>query len=158
MLAMSRQNVLLVDADTLWQRLTRTFELEGQPGLADVCLNRCSWNDVILPTTVAGFELLPAGTGRVGGESLSESTGRLLALLDAWKGHFDLVLVDGGDLQSGLAAVVARMCQAVYVVVRLGRTPRRLAMKALQRLKAEGLAPRGCIATNANAMTVFPEA
>jgi receptor protein-tyrosine kinase len=55
-------SVLLVDGDLAKAEVTRAFDLHGEPGLTDLLLDEQRDSaSVILPTSVPGFSILPAG-------------------------------------------------------------------------------------------------
>jgi protein-tyrosine kinase len=55
-------SVLLVDGDLAKSEVTRAFDLYGEPGLMDLLLHEERDSaSVILPTSVPGFSILPAG-------------------------------------------------------------------------------------------------
>jgi protein-tyrosine kinase len=55
-------SVLLVDGDLAKSEVTRAFEVQGEPGLMDLLLDEERDSaSVILPTSVPGFSILPAG-------------------------------------------------------------------------------------------------
>jgi len=57
-------SVLLVDGDLAKAHLSRVFEVRDEPGLMDVLLDESKdINSVIIPTSVRGVSILPAGRG-----------------------------------------------------------------------------------------------
>jgi len=129
--------VLVVDCDFRRGRLADHFGVHPDQGLADVLRGEASWQDVVFRTGTDGLSVLP-------GANSSAPDGRPperldpVPLLDELRRHYRLVLLDGASPAHAQTAAVARWCDGTYLVIRLGRTPRRGARQAIRDIQQGG--------------------
>lgn len=120
-------SVLLIDADTPKPHISEIFGLQGQPGLMDLLEDETlSLDSLVVPTSVRGFSLLPAGRRVEGAAELFTSARMrqlLMRLLAADPRR--IVVIDSPPLlitSEGRALV--KIAGQVLLVVRAGQTPR----------------------------------
>ena len=137
-LAMEREfRVLLVDADAPKPHLSRTFGLEGQPGLLDLLADSTRRvESVIYRTDVPQLDLMPAGGGSAAATELlasarmREVAARLAALYGRGMVLFDSPPVLLTSESRSLAAFLGQ----IVVVVKAGTTPQQAVRDTVQLL------------------------
>ncbi|MGE5611384.1 MAG: polysaccharide biosynthesis tyrosine autokinase [Bacillota bacterium] len=128
-LAQSGKRVLIIDADLRNPTLHRTFGIDGRIGLTSVLSGETAAPDAVRPTTVAGLDILPCGP--VPRDCWQFADGRFQAMLDELSETYDHILVDTPAVTaSSNVRVIAALCDAVLLVVRIGKTDPRLAESA----------------------------
>jgi Mrp family chromosome partitioning ATPase len=137
--------VLLVDASLGTPDLAEQFGVPAVAGLSEVLEGRMAWSDAVCPTGVEHLSLLPAGRRDVPGETAAEKWD-LGGLLRHLVHHYGLILVDTASLVHADAAFAAQSCEGTYLIVRLDRTPRRLAREAVRAIEQGHGRLLGCIA------------
>lgn len=136
LLAADGKRVLVIDADLRHANQSAYFDETHPPphGLSDVLRGEREWDDLVLPikTGVGAFYVLPAG----GSAPVELLSGRRMAqLVESAKGRCDFVLLDAPSLPAvSDALVLSELVDSVLSVIRLGRTPRRLALEHLRAL------------------------
>lgn len=131
-------SVLLVDADVVKPRISRTLGL-GPPGLTDLLLeDRMQLNDALISTTNPRLTVLPAGTPSAAATELlaSKRMQRLtLDLVNLHKGC--LVIFDSPPLlQTSEARALSHFMGQVLLVVEAGVTPRSAILSAIESIDA----------------------
>ncbi|HZL91964.1 MAG TPA: hypothetical protein VFB96_26575 [Pirellulaceae bacterium] len=147
LLAEDNAEVLLVDADFARAAMTVGFGAMKETGLGDLADAGSRGEELLLPTRLPNVSLLPAGR-----KALPDNLGvvdRVAQLLAKLEERFSLVMVDGGMHTGPLLPALARLCDATYLVVRLGATDARAATAALKTIRATGARVMGCVATSA---------
>ena len=136
--------VLLVDTDVVRRTLTHMFNLQDEPGLIDVLLDKeKDLSDVIIPTDIDKLRLMPAGrTHKNSTELLSSSQMKKLAF-DLAKRYPDrVVLWDAPPLLATTEGrALADLAGQILVVVESGKTTQNAikdAVSTLDRDKAIG--------------------
>jgi succinoglycan biosynthesis transport protein ExoP len=132
-LAQQGARTLLIDADLRRPGLRTRFATHGHtraPGFADCLRNPNRFRDAVLPTRMADLFVIGDLRGSVkGAEALSGPDFR--AVLERARGVFDRIVIDTAPLTAvGDTATLAPHVGAVCLVVRAGRTPRRLVRRA----------------------------
>lgn len=130
--------VLLVDADVVKPRISRTLQLAA-PGLIDLLLDdRMQLNDALISTTNPRLTVLPAGTPSSASTELlaSKRMHRLIQELAAL--HKDsLVIFDSPPLlQTSEARALSHYMGQVLLVVDAGVTPRSAILSAIETIDA----------------------
>jgi capsular exopolysaccharide synthesis family protein len=134
-LARLKQRVLLVDGDLRKPRLHELFGENQQPGLANVLTGKTTPRDV-RETKIPGLWLMPAGSLRQNPADLlgSERFEKLIVYL---RQHFDWIIIDSPPaLAVTDASLISQVTSGVLVVIDCGRTPREVALAAIERLEA----------------------
>ena len=135
--------VLLVDADFHRPQLAGRFRVEAGQSLADVFLGVAPWEYVIRRTTTPQLSLLPGGPWQAT-QPLPQDfePGRLLSQIQQ---SYRFVLVHAASMARAETVWLGRHAEGVYLVIELGRTPRRAAQQAVARLNRCGIRILGCI-------------
>lgn len=130
-------SVLLVDSDVAKPHISRTFGVEGEPGLLDVLRkDSVDVESMVLTTDVPGFNILPAG-------QRSDTATELLASarMEEIMNHLiqrdpaRIVLVDSPPLLlTSESRVLAQAVGQVVLVVRAGFTPQQAVLDAIEYL------------------------
>jgi hypothetical protein len=146
LLAEDDAEVLLVDADFARAAMTVGFGALKETGLGDLTDAGSRAEELLLPTRLPNISLLPAGR-----KALPDNLGvvdRVAPLLAKLEERYSLVMIDGGAHTGPLLPALARLCDATYLVVRLGATDARAATTALQTFRGTGARVMGCVATS----------
>jgi len=135
-LAQTDQKVILVDGDLRRPRAHRLFGLPNNTGLTTAMLQPgCNVDDLLRQTDLPALRVLTSGPLPPNPAAMLSST-RMRAFLNIVKGHADIVVFDCPP--AGIfadAAIVAAQSDATLLVVRVGRTRRRMAQRALASIK-----------------------
>lgn len=116
-------------------------------GLTDVIGGRTEWYTAVSPTRNPRVVLLPGGSHKAGAALPDEA--RVRSVIEQFKARFDIVLIDGGPVQNPFATLLARSCDACYVMLTLAQTRQRAVNATLQRLRQAGGRVTGCILAGA---------
>lgn len=149
-LAEISQRVLLVDADMRSPRLNTIFDCANTWGLSSLLRERTSIEDypgesLARKTEIPGLYILPSGPGTVSVAGLLHSV-RMSELLRRLRREFDTLLIDTAPtLRIPDARILARVSDAVILVIRAGRTTRQSAMAAAQCFEADGTPVLGTV-------------
>ena len=131
---LARQGVrtLLIDADLRAPSLERTLlGTASLPGLADVLEGSQPLSAAIVRTSVPGLDLLPAGKVVQEASELLSRKG-IQAILGSARERYDCLVVDSAPVQMiSDSLLIAEAVDAVCFVVRYGKTPRKIALRAL---------------------------
>ena len=126
-------SVLLVDADVPKSHLSRTFGLQGTPGLSDALTDESiDVDSLIIGTDIRGLEILPAGKPTEGTAELLASArmGQIATRLARHPRR--LVLLDCPPLlASSEARALKQIPGQILIVTRAGRTPRQALLDAI---------------------------
>ncbi len=139
-----RGGVLAVDARSADAELAASFGVSARRGFREVLEGAARWQDVVRATPISNLHVLPGSEGT--GAAQSPLSGVLAAMLDQARRQYRLVLIDADSLDRPEAGALARLCDGVYLVVRLGRTPRRAVLEAMDAARRSGGRVLGCIA------------
>lgn len=139
-----RGGVLAVDARCGAAELAASFGVSARRGLREVLEGTARWQDVVRATPISNLHVLPGSEGA--GAAHSPQSGVLAAMLDQARRQYRLVLIDADSLDRPEASALARLCDGVYLVVRLGRTPRRAVLEAMDAARRVGGRVLGCVA------------
>lgn len=126
-------SVLLVDADVPKGHLSRTFGLQGAPGLMDALADETiDIDSLIMGTDIRGLEILPAGKATEGASELIASArmGQIATRLARHPRR--LVLFDTPPLlASSEARALKQLPGQILLVTRAGRTSRQALLDAI---------------------------
>lgn len=133
-------SVVLVDADSSKPHLTRLFAAENEPGLIDLLRDpELSFEDLVMPTDIPGFSLLPAGASDVHASELLAS--RRMKELCQQISSFDvgrMIVFDSSPLLLTTEAIaLASQVGQVLMVVRADSTEQQSVLAALDKLDPE---------------------
>jgi Mrp family chromosome partitioning ATPase len=137
---------LLIDATGEHGSLSLGLDAATKPGLSDIALHNRPWPSLLMPTAWPHLFLLPAGQQLA---SVSDSSEPWASLLAQAERRFRLVLIDGGPADAPLCGALSRLCDATYLVLRLGLTETSEARRAIAQFRSRGARILGTIATSA---------
>lgn len=146
-------SVLLVDADVPKGHLSRTFGLQGEPGLLDALTDETlDIDSLVMGTDIKGLEILPAGKPTEGASELIASA-RMTQIATRLARHpRRLVLWDSPPLlASSEARALKQIPGQILMVTRAGRTPRQALLDAIaliDKTKLHGLVLNDAHASN----------
>jgi|GEM_PF-4591487 len=139
-------DVLLVDGNLDCALLSAGMNVIDRPGVAQAAMSGAkSWQNMIQPTSWQHLYLLPAGQMVA---DMPDPTAAWTEVLSQAERRFRLVLVDGGPATEAACKVFGRLCDATFVVVRLGLTEAREARQSMKHLRTSGARVIGSIATS----------
>lgn len=157
-LAEINHNVLLIDADMRRPRLHTVFGMKNTGGLTDLLhsktpLTEEAFDALVHETEIPGLSVLLSGADRKSASSLVHSP-RMQEVFELARRKFDTVLVDTppmGNISD--ARVMARLSDAVILVLRSGSTTRDAALMATRRFAEDGIQILGVILNSWNPKT-----
>jgi exopolysaccharide/PEP-CTERM locus tyrosine autokinase len=133
-------NVVLIDADSSKPHLTRLFSAEGERGLMDLLRDpELLFDDLVMPTDIAGLSLLPAGSHDAEASELlaSRRMNELCMNMSSADPHRMIVFDSSPLLLTTEAVVLASQVGQVVMVVRANSTPQQAVRAALEKLDPE---------------------
>jgi Mrp family chromosome partitioning ATPase len=136
-------SVLVVDANFRNPDMARWLAVAPAWRLPDVLSGTADWAAAVQSTTDPHVSLLPGGTDEQGRSPTIQRMGQLLRELAR---HYALVLVDGSSLVHREAAQLSAVCDATYLIVRLGDVTPRLLREAAEVIDGNWGRLLGCIA------------
>lgn len=144
-LAMSGAEVLLVDADLRRGALHKRLGKDIAPGLSDVLLGSCPLFEAIAETDHANLDLLPRG--KVTNEAIETLLkARTREIFTQLENVYDYIVVDSAPvLVADDTLSLAPVADTTLFVIRLNRTPGRLAERALSNLEQRQVSIGGVI-------------
>jgi len=147
--------VLLIDADMRLPRLHAVFDLPNTFGLSDVLQERTPIEDyvdesLVRKTAIPDLYVLPAGPARTNLSRLLYSS-RMKELIRRFRNSFDTILIDSPPVLSVPdARVLARLSDAVILVVRAHKTQQEAAFAAVRCFEEDGRRILGTILNDWN--------
>jgi succinoglycan biosynthesis transport protein ExoP len=144
------QRVLVIDADMRRPRMHSVFKVENKLGLSNLLMEQepltaAQFDAACAAPQVSRLFVLPSGSSRTHASSLLHSD-RLPELLQLAREQFDTVIIDTPPMVNiSDARMVARLGDALILVVRSGATTRDAAQLAKTRFAEDGTAMLGTI-------------
>ena len=133
--AAAGSRTLVIDCDLIAQRITRGFNLAGQPGLRDALAAGTVRGFV--KKTACGLWVTPVGTADVL-DACAVSSNDMKRLLADARRYFDTIIIDSGPILGSVeATTVAPQADGVIFAVSRGQEPT-LVEKALRHLESLG--------------------
>jgi capsular exopolysaccharide synthesis family protein len=136
-LARGGARVLLVDADLNKPSLHDALRLDGRGGILDCLTGKTAFETSIRATGLPGLSLVPAGGAAAGAAPELFTHPRMREFIAAAKAAYvrDYVVIDCAPALTRVEAqIVARLADALVMVVAANRTPRHSVARALNRL------------------------
>ncbi len=135
-LASAGKRVILVDSDLHRPTQHRLFKASNKPGLTNILLEPSLELDTVLQQTATeNLRFLPSGPLPPNPAELLASD-RMLDLLEKLKAHADMVVFDSPPVTAVVdATVLSTLADGVLLVVRVGRTQKDTAQRALKLLR-----------------------
>ncbi|HVB80576.1 MAG TPA: CpsD/CapB family tyrosine-protein kinase [Candidatus Binataceae bacterium] len=135
-LAQSGARVLLIDADLRTPSLHWALKLSPVQGLLSYLMQRTDFESSMQGTRLAGLTLIPAGAAAPSAPELFACP-RMRELIAAARAEYarDYIVIDcPAALAAAEAQIVARMADALVMVIGANRTPRHAVARALDQL------------------------
>ncbi|MEI6807757.1 MAG: polysaccharide biosynthesis tyrosine autokinase [bacterium] len=144
------EKVLVIDSDLRRPRQHKIFNIDRQPGLADLLTGEATLEQAIRTTSVPNLWLLPSGRTSIGATGLLD-TERMRDILDYLKGQFDWVFLDAPPIVGiSDASVLANKVDGVLLVIQYRNYPRELPVRAKQIIDNVGGNLLGVVFNNIN--------
>ena len=144
--AQAGKKVLLIDADLRNPRLNTIFSLgDVRAGLSSLLTGHGTWDQAIQRSTVDGLDLLPCGA-RPRNPSEMLNSPMFSELLEMLAEKYDQIIIDSPPVM-GLAdaRIIAASCDLTILVLRAGKSTRKLSTLAREGLAAVGAMVLGVI-------------
>ena len=144
--AQQGHRTLLIDGDLRLPSIGPAFLGCGSlPGVIELVCGTCQFDEATHATSVKNLSVLPAGRA-VANPAELVSRSRLAELLRLAGTRFDRIVIDTAPvLAVSETQVLASAADAVCLVVRSGKTPAPVVLKALQRLRDSGARVAGFV-------------
>jgi succinoglycan biosynthesis transport protein ExoP len=148
-LAAAGRRTLLIDADLRRPLLHNVFAAPPAPGLCEVLSEECGSAAAIQPTSIAGLDLLPAGTFRDAVLPLL-AQGRLEALLRVLRTQYQTIVIDSSPIMAvNDALLVGHHVDAVLLSIRPSRSRVPMVQEACDRLRSLDIPVLGTVLNGA---------
>ena len=136
-LAQQRFSTVIIDADLRESRLKEHLLADAGdvPGLTDLLSGQIGLNDALKSTKHNNLVLLPAGHVATDPAQLLDN-GRFSRILEQLLSDFDRVIIDSPPVNAvSDVLLIAEHVQATLLVVRAGKTPKRVVLRAICQLQ-----------------------
>ncbi|HUQ68414.1 MAG TPA: CpsD/CapB family tyrosine-protein kinase, partial [Planctomycetaceae bacterium] len=144
-MAQAGERVLLIDADLLAPMQDMIFQINGRTGLANVLNGKESLESAVRRTGVEGLELLPAGVAARNPSEVLNSQA-FIDLLEELAEKYDRVIIDSPPLLAVTdARIIAASSDATVLVLRAGKSNRKLSEVSLDGLGSVGAKVLGVV-------------
>jgi polysaccharide biosynthesis transport protein len=144
-IATSGKRTLLIDADFRRPRVHKVFGLEGETGLSDVMAGHVELTDAIQETPIENLSVLICGKRPANPAELLTSS-QFQQLLEVLREKYDLVIIDTPPVLAVTDSLaVAPRVDGVLLVIRLSKSARSAAQKALEALESLGINVLGIV-------------
>jgi len=146
---------VLIDGDTRRGQLHNTFSVTQKPGLLEYLEGTSLLGEVLYDTSHENLTLLPCGMRRRRGPELL-STPRMSQLIASLSSDYDVVIVDSPPLGAGTDAYALGMaCGQIAIVLRCGKTDRKMAQAKLETLRQLPLNILGAVLNGVEATGIY---
>ena len=149
---------LVVECDYRHAALARRFSVKPKFGLAEVLSSRATWPTAVCRTEQAGLDILCSRALASGldqskfeagrsilGEKSSASWAILQKMLEEMHEQYRLVLLENVSASDREMAQLASVCHGVYLLLRMGQTPRSAARRSVKMVNNAGGQLLGCV-------------
>lgn len=145
-MAMTRERVLLLDADMRRPSQHRMFEIPNDLGLSSVLENEgesngadeSGWEHAIVPTDIKNLDILPCGPVPIDPAGLLNSP-KFSELLEQLSARYDRIVLDAPPvLMAPDARILASSCDATVLIARARRLSRKACEMACDDLVSVG--------------------
>jgi tyrosine-protein kinase Etk/Wzc len=134
-MAQQGSKVLLVDADLRRPILHSLFKMDNKKGLSNRLVGRISTDEAVHTTGVENLYLMPCGTIPPNPSELLGSKA-MKSLIDELSLQFDMILFDSPPTAAVTDAVVlSSMVEGVVLLVKVGQSHRKVALRSYALLK-----------------------
>jgi polysaccharide biosynthesis transport protein len=130
-MAQSGNRVLLLDCDMRKPSVHRVFAIPREKGISNLLVGSSELKEVLIPSGVPNLDTIPCGPVPPNPSELLGS-GRMQRLLAALRKNYTHILIDSPPVTAVTDAVIlAKMADAILLVVRAGDTPREIVKNGL---------------------------
>jgi capsular exopolysaccharide synthesis family protein len=141
----AEQQILLIDADMRKPDQDRLYGMRRAPGLSEYLREKCTLDEAVQATSMPNLSVMSAGRSP-GKPTTLLSAQRLPEMIEELKRRFAWVVFDTPPLLPVTdAAQIARHCVGLLLVVRMGRTHRKIIQRAQEQLAEMRLPVLGCV-------------
>ncbi len=140
-----QQEVILVDADAGQRVLSQRFAAATEKGLVDALQDRTPAGRFAVLTAVPRLAFLAFGESLVWRRTVAPESVR--DLFAEWKRNYRYTVIAAGGELTHLTSLLARHCDATYLVAQLGQTEKQQAWELARELTAAGARLLGSVAT-----------
>jgi capsular exopolysaccharide synthesis family protein len=144
------QRVIIVDGDFRRSRIAQCTQLAAKPGLSEVLMGTVTWRDVVQTDTLSAAQVIVAGEQSVNQGALAGSK-LFNALLEELRAEYDLIILDSAPVMAlADTHIIAAAADVTLMVVRWGKTRRRVVRYAIEQLTKFGGQVDGTILSMVN--------
>jgi polysaccharide biosynthesis transport protein len=145
--AQQGDRTVLIDGDLRRGTQWLPFDLERDlPGLTDILAKRIPLDQACHPTGVDNLSIIPGGSRSPNPAELLGSKNLAPLMVDLHR-QFDRIIIDTAPIVPVSDTLpLAKLCQTVLMVFRIGKTPRAALRRSLKVLRANRTEPVGIIA------------
>ncbi|MCS7305582.1 MAG: hypothetical protein NZ602_10805 [Thermoguttaceae bacterium] len=137
--------ILALDARAEGPELAECFGLWCRYRLKDLLLGQVPLYEAVRKSTLGQLFLLGGSpAGELDWSAISETSWK--HMMGQLRKHYRLILIDAGCYPHPAQHILQSDCDGLYLVIQLGRTPKRLIQNAVQQLQQVGVRVLGCIA------------
>lgn len=148
MMAETGSKVLLIDSDLRKSEMRSKYGLsstEKMTGITHYLAGKVELEDAIYATNIPNGFIMPLAAAVVNPSILLESE-RFAKMIETCSSQFDYILIDTPPLESVADALrIATHTDGAVMVVRSGRTSRKLVVEAVDKLKRTGVPILGIV-------------
>jgi len=140
---------VVVDGDLRRSRVADLLDARPDPGMSELLRGTVSLEDCIVPTVYPNLFVLPAG--KIRASEVGELMGRpeLHEIIGELRRRYDHVIIDSPPISTvSDAGVIAHILGQALLVVRMNKTRRESAEKALRLLRAADVETTGIVLTH----------
>ena len=135
-MAQSGNRVLLLDCDMRRPALHRVFGISREKGVSNLLVGSSELKDVLIPTSIPNLDAIPSGPVPPNPSELLGS-GRMQRLLAALRKNYTHIMIDSPPATAVTDAVIlAKLADAILLVVRAGDTPREIVKNGLTQFQS----------------------
>ena len=144
-----RDKVVLVDADMRRPCIHIAFGLDREPGLTDVLVGKCSFNEAVQRPAGSDLLVLPCGTSVPNPAELFHSQ-NFLDLISFVRARVHTLIIDAPPVLAVTdPVVIGRAVDGILLVARDGLTDRRVLSSGVSHFRQVGLNPLGVVLNRA---------
>ncbi|MDS4073622.1 MAG: polysaccharide biosynthesis tyrosine autokinase [Defluviicoccus sp.] len=145
--AQADRSTLLIDADFRRSRLTtRVTGISAQPGLYEVLSDQATAEDAIQSDPASLADLMVSGGGSSADRKVLSDAAKLERLLATLRNRYDLIVIDAPPaLALAEGQVIPMVADATLLVVRWGKTRKRVVRYTMDQLTRFGMPLHGVV-------------
>ena len=144
----AQRRVLLVDADLRAGTVHSLLGIRPKLGLSDVLSKEMSWEEALVGTPLPNLSVIPRGlTPPHPAELLSSQ--KMRRVVAEMRAAYDFVIVDAPPvIPLADPGILGSLTDGAVLIVRAGKTQRKMAQQALSLLEQANVKTLGCILTH----------